>query len=559
MFKAVLLSSLDKCFLDSNLNDFEPIRRANVYRNGILSLQIAMTETDPLAPHRRFFKISAEGIDNAALTFRTVEHIPSYMPVYPNKYDTGNLRTSPGLFPDMLAPMQMNGAAPCVMGQLRTVWVDIDAKYLSDGQHNITFKLTHHDELCELALEATVIPAELPDIDFPVTQWFHYDCLAQYYNVPVFSERHWEIVENFLETYVACGNNTLLTPVFTPPLDTYVGGERETVQLVGITVDEKGDYSFDFSLLTRFLDMAERCGVKYFEISHLFTQWGARHAPKVMASTPDGYRRIFGWETDAIGEDYTLFLRTFLTKLLAFLKERGIDKRCFFHISDEPNGEQLEDYMKSKNSIVDLLDGYVIMDALSNVEFYRQGVIKNPIPANNHIDPFLEAFDEEGRTGLWTYYCCGQHTNVSNRFFASPGARTRYIGTQFYRYRIGGFLQWGYNFYNNWGSYDAINPIADSTGNYFVPSGDTYSVYPAQDGKALASMRILQFREGLDDMRALYLAESLVGREKVLETIEPIVKESTGDNIVFSRCIDRSADMLSMRAAVDKLIIDNLN
>ncbi len=558
MFKAILISSLDKVFLDSNLNEFAPIRSANVYRKGILSLQIAMTETNPLAAHRRFFKISADGIDESAVTFRTVEHIPSYMPAYPNNFDTGYLRTAPGLFPDMLAPMQMNGSAPCVMGQVRTVWVDIDAGYLSDGKHDIIFKLTHHDELFELPLELTVIPAALPEVDFPVTQWFHYDCLAQYYNVPVFSERHWEIIENFLETYVRCGNNTLLTPVFTPPLDTYVGGERETVQLAGVSVDGEGNYSFDFSLLSRFMDMADRIGVKYYEISHLFTQWGAKHAPKVMATTPDGYRRIFGWETDATCGEYTKFLRAFLTELLAFLKARGADKRCFFHISDEPNGEQLEDYMKSKNSIVDLLDGYVIMDALSNVEFYRQGVIKNPIPANNHIDPFLEAFDEEGKTGLWTYYCCGQHTNVSNRFFASPGARTRYIGVQFYRYRIGGFLQWGYNFYNNQGSYDPINPIADSTGNYFVPSGDTYSVYPAQDGTALDSMRILQFREGLDDMRALYLAESLVGREKVLEVIEPIVKESTGREIVFSRCIDRTSDMLRLRRAVDELISSNL-
>jgi len=72
-------------------------------------------------------------------------------------------------------------------------------------------------------------------------------------------------------------------------------------------------------------------------------------------------------------------------------------------------------------------------------------------------------------------------------------------------------------------------------------------------------MRILHFREGLDDMRALYLAESLVGREKVLETIEPIVKELTGNEIVFSRCINRSTDMHTLRNAIDELVINALN
>ena len=559
MLKATLISSLDKVFLDTKLNTIEPLRSANVYRGSVFSFQIAMTESFCDAPHRRFVGLSVEGIDKSAVEFRTVELIPSYMPAYPTRYDTEYVRTTPGLYPDLLQPLQMEGRVPCVMGQTRTVWVDLDVSALTDGKHDIVINVIDGENILPLTLKLNVIPASLPEVDFPVTQWFHYDCLASYYNVPVFSDRHWEIVENFIKTFVKCGNNTLLTPVFTPALDTYVGGERPTVQLVGVARDAEGKYTFDFSLLTRFMDMADRLGVKYFEIAHFFTQWGAAHAPKVMATTPNGYERIFGWDTDATGEEYTPFIRQFITELLDFLKARGDDKRCFFHISDEPQLDHLEQYMKSKNSILDLLEGYVIMDALSNVDFYREGIIKNPIPCNNHIDPFLEAFAEEGKEGLWTYYCCGQNRHVSNRFFGSPGARTRYIGTQFYRYKIGGFLQWGFNFYYNQGSHDALNPYVDSTGNYFVPSGDTYSVYPAQDGTALESMRILHFREGLDDMRALYLAESLVGRKKVLETIEPIVKEMTDANIVFSRCIDRSSDMMKLREAIDEIVIGALN
>ncbi len=559
MLKAILISSLDKVFLDTKLNTLEPLRSANVYRGSVFSFQIAMTETACDAPHRRFVGLSFEGIEQSAVTLRTVELIPSYMPAYPTRYDTEYVRTTPGLYPDLLQPLQMEGRVPCVMGQTRTVWVDIDASALSDGKHEIVINVIDGENVLPLTLKLNVIPTELPEVDFPVTQWFHYDCLASYYNVPVFSERHWEIVENFIKTFVKCGNNTLLTPVFTPALDTYVGGERPTVQLVGVTRDVDGKYTFDFSLLTRFMDMADRLGVKYFEIAHFFTQWGAAHAPKVMATTPNGYERIFGWDTDATGEEYTTFIRQFITELLDFLKARGDDKRCFFHISDEPQLDHLEQYMKSKNSVLDLLEGYVIMDALSNVDFYREGIIKNPIPCNNHIVPFLEAYAEEGREGLWTYYCCGQNRHVSNRFFGHPGARTRYIGVQFWRYKIGGFLQWGYNFYYNQGSHDAINPYVDSTGNYFVPSGDTYSVYPAQDGTALESVRILHFREGLDDMRALYLAESLVGREKVLEVIEPIVKGMTDENIVFARCIDRSSDMMKLREKIDEIVINALN
>ena len=157
-----------------------------------------------------------------------------------------------------------------------------------------------------------IIGAALPEQELRVTQWFHCDCLASYYNVPVFSERHWEIIENFVRTAVSNGINMLLTPIFTPPLDTYIGGERPTVQLTGVRLTDSG-YEFDFSRLDRWIDMCDRCGVKYLEISHLFTQWGAAHAPKIVADTPDGERRIFGWDTAAAGEEYTTFLRAILT------------------------------------------------------------------------------------------------------------------------------------------------------------------------------------------------------------------------------------------------------
>ena len=108
MLKAILISSLDKVFLDTKLNTLEPLRSANVYRGSVFSFQIAMTESFCDAPHRRFVGLSVEGIDKSAVEFRTVELIPSYMPVYPTRYDTEYVRTTPGLYPDLLLPIEKN-------------------------------------------------------------------------------------------------------------------------------------------------------------------------------------------------------------------------------------------------------------------------------------------------------------------------------------------------------------------------------------------------------------------------------------------------------------------
>ncbi len=552
MLRYKYISSLDKPFLDQSPSDHPTLTSLSMLKNERISLQLIITDDSPAAPHRRFAGIKAEGALAPYVTLRSVESVPSVMPAYPGKTDEGYLRTTPGLYPDLLAPMQMENSVACVRGQLRSVWVDIDTRgELPRGQYTLTLRICDGTDIRRANLSIRIIDAALPKNKLRFTQWFHSDCLANYYNTEIFSERHWEIIENFVRTAVQNGINMLLTPVFTPPLDTHVGGERPTVQLTDVKCLPGGGYEFGFSRLDRWIDMCDRCGVEYFEISHLFTQWGALHAPKIMANDNDGKAsRLFGWETDATSAEYATFIRAFLAAFIDHMKHRGDDKRCYFHISDEPHAENLEAYLKAKETVSDLLEDYPVMDALSDYEFYKTGAVTTPIPCSNKIEPFIAG----GVDPLWTYYCCGQNIGVSNRYLAMPGARTRCIGMQFYKYNIFGFLQWGYNFYNNQGSYDPIDPYTDSTGNYFVPSGDAYSVYPARDGTALESMRIIQFREAIDDLRAARLAESLVGRERVLAAVEELAGE-----IVFSRCVCDTNTMLAIRERINKLIEENIN
>ena len=102
---------------------------------------------------------------------------------------------------------------------------------LPGGDYPVTLTLKRGEET---AAEATytvhVIEKVLPKQKMIVTEWFHTDCIANYYDLETFSEQHWDHIEKFMRTAVENGINTILTPVFTPPLDTAVGGERRTVQ-----------------------------------------------------------------------------------------------------------------------------------------------------------------------------------------------------------------------------------------------------------------------------------------------------------------------------------------
>ena len=539
-----ILSSLEKCFLDESINEKSALSRASALRGEDFHFTLAYT-----AQNNQGWLLCDYGelICRSVLdvSFERVEHVPVRVPCYPDRNDDNYLRKVPGLYPDLLIPMEIGEAVQALKGSLCSIYGTVHIPENTEaGEYEIEvgFKMESGEEITE-KLALRVCDAVLPEQEISVTQWVHYDCIADAHGLEIFSEEHWCAIENYLKTAVDHGINTILTPVLTPPLDTAVGGERPTVQLVDIEKTEEG-YIFGFEKLRRFVALCEKLGVKGFEISHFYTQWGAYHAPKVMATVGGEYKRIFGWETDAAGEEYVSFLRALIPALLEEARALGIAKRLMFHISDEPGVKHLEQYKLVKSNIADLLEGYPVYDALSDFDFYESGVISNPIPANDHIEPFLAANIEN----LWTYYCCGQWKDVSNRFIDMPLARTRVIGAQMWKYNIAGFLQWGYNFYYTRFSKREINPFVITDGDAFAPAGDMFSVYPAPGGKPYRSLRLVAFAEALADMRALSLAEKLCGKEAVLAPVD-----SEG-NVTFSSYPKSAEYLISLREKINAMI-----
>ena len=539
-----LLSSLEKCFMDETLESKPSLTYASTLRGEDFHFTIAYTTYgNPGWLMCKYGKLICRSDLN--ISFERIEHLPVRIPCYPARSDDNYLRKKAGLYPDLLIPMEIGEDVQIAYNMLFSIYgtVKIPADTPA-GDYKITvgFLLESGEEITE-EFSLHVANAILPEQSISVTQWIHYDCIADAHELEIFSEKHWEAIENYIRMAIDHGINTILTPVLTPPLDTAVGGERPTVQLVDIEKTENG-YVFGYEKFRRFVALCLRLGAKKFEISHLFTQWGAYHAPKVMANVNGEYTRIFGWDTDAASDEYICFLRAFLCSLIEECKRLGINDKLLFHISDEPNKEQLTQYQLVKSKIADILSPYPIYDALSDFDFYETGAVDNPIPASDHIEPFLEANIKD----LWTYYCCGQWKNVSNRFLDMPLARTRIIGAQFWKYNIAGFLQWGYNFYYTRFSKRKINPYVITDGDVFVPAGDTHSVYPGPNLKPYRSLRLVAFHEALCDMRALCLAEKLCGKDAVLSEVD-----SKG-NITFSSYPKDAEFILSLREKINSMI-----
>lgn len=554
-----IYSSMEKVMIDK-MPVCEELKTASVLKNERFSFQIAYEYTPGIC--KRLYPVSFEIKSELKdyITVRKVGYVPSEMPLYPFEKDDSVVSDKPGLYPDVLYPIKENKIYPHDK-IVDSLWftVDTDGK-VNAGVYDIEVEFKYEGKIEDAGddivtyttskkIVLEIIDAFLPEQKLKYSQFLHTDCIASHYNLETFSERHWEIIENFMRVAVRNGHTTILTPLHTPPLDTAIGGERPTTQLVDIELN--GDtYSFGFEKLDRWIDLALEVGYKYIDTPHLFTQWGAKFCPKIMATVDGEYKRIFGWDCESTSERYRHFLSQYLPALTEYFEKRGLKEVTHFHCSDEPRAHHIDQYMAAKSGAEKYLEGWHIDDALSDVEFRKMGVLENVIAPTYLAQDFFDA----GYHDISVYYCSSHKDYYSNRFFAYPLWRTRVLGLQLYREGISSFATWGYNFYYSEESVDVINPFLTTDGGRAFPSGDAFSVYPGADGSCLESIRLVSFHEGVQDYTALELLESYIGKEGVYKLID----EVAGMRVTFKDYPTNAYFIQTLRRKVNELIKENI-
>lgn len=530
IYEMILVSSLEKVFLDEKpVYDIETLNITGL-KGEVISFQVAYSSN---IPFRQLAKVEIKSPIKNNIKVYTVESVPvtrAAMTIVDDNY----LRTTPGLYPDLLKPLPKDGVVKIRSGLWSSLWIDIEVDdSILAGKYPIEISLISLGESmgqaesnkakgevfakCKTSVE--IYDVKLPKQEIIHTEWFYLDCLADYYKVKVFSDRHWKIISNFLNHYASMGCNMVLTPLFTYTLDTQVGKERTNVQLVDIEVKD-GKYYFNYDNLKKWIDLVRSKDIEYFEISHIFSQWGAKFAPNIVATVDGKKKKIFGWDTPSVGE-YTKFLEKFIPDLVTHLKEWGVLDKTYFHISDVPREEHIESYKEAYMSVNDLFKDLKTFEAVAHYDFFKKGLIELPVAASSVIHDFLDDDLDE----LWTYYCVGQFTEVANRFMSMPSARNRIFGIQMYKFNISGFLHWGYNFYNSVLSYKKIDPYKVTDADDGFPAGDAFLVYPGRGGVPEPSIRSKVLSQAFYDERALSYLERLTSKEYVLDILERDLRE----------------------------------
>jgi hypothetical protein len=402
----------------------------------------------------------------------------------------------PGYAPD---PLFDEDKALVASGEISAFWINVTApRNAAPGSKKVRVHLSVAGKRkATLAAAVVVSPVVLEKRrDFHVTHWFYADAIADWYRVEPFEEAFWPICEKYIRDFADHGSNTLYVPVFTPPLD----GVKRPTQLLRVKRAGKGRYEFDWRRVKRWVDLAQRCGIERFEWTHLFTQWGAKNAIRIYEDPRDESTLLWKPETGATSATYRSFLAQFLPALKRFLDRERLLDVSFFHVSDEPHGdEHLANYRAARSMLRELAPWMKTMDALSDIRFAREGLVDTPIPSIR----VAKQFADEGIRS-WAYFCCGPRGTYLNRLIDTPLAKIRMSGWLLYRFGFGGFLHWGYNYWYQSQTRRLIDPFTTSDGLKWPnwPPGDPFEVYPGPDGP-VDSIRWEVFAESLVDYALL--------------------------------------------------------
>jgi Domain of unknown function (DUF4091) len=450
---------------------------------------------------------STSGSSDLKVTIRRVGYVP--MPHrttdVPDSEEDG-IGFIPGLVPDPLFPEHEADIGP---GENQSFWITVQVPAdIAPGPRELKVSLESEDAktkakvmLGDITAHIDVRPLQIqPRHGFPVTHWWHPDALYDYYKTEPFSEKWWQMAELYLRDMTSHGSNMIMVPIFHT--------RREVVprppQLLKVKEVSPGKYDFDFSDVHRFILTAKRSGMEYFEFPHLWLYWGVRNPVHVYQLRDGKWELLWPTDSDATTGVFRGFLEQYLPALRKFLDSESLPAdHCFFHVSDEPgSGEQFENYKRARQLLKELAPWMQVMDALSDIQYGKQGVTDYPVPILSSAQKYIDS-------GIphWVYFCTGPREAYLNRLFDTPLPKVRMSGFLFYKLRAKGFLHWGYNYWYKMDTQQLENVFEEGAGGAWpgIPYGDPFEVYPGENGP-IDSIRWEVFSESLEDYAILQSA-----------------------------------------------------
>lgn len=364
-------------------------------------------------------------------------------------------------------------------GSTCPIWVIVNIPaYAAAGKYTGTINLKAGSQEFKLPISVTVVDRELPKAQewaFHLDLWQNPYAVARWFNVPLWSSRHFDRMRPIIRRYAEAGGKVITTSIIQHPWNcqTYDPFEDMIAKIKGID----GKWTYDYTVFDKWVEFCMECGVTEQIACYTMVPWGYTFAYIDLATAS-----VKNIECKPGAPEYEAFWLPFLKDFARHLKEKGWFSRTCLAMDERPSEQ-----MVAARNIVRKADPDFRMEGAVNYSPEVVDIMSGISIGYQFTGSFPEdAVRQRKANGQFTtiYTCC--NPDHPNTFAFSPLAEPEYLGLAISARNYDGYLRWALN---SWPE----DPTADSRfGNWL--SGDTYLLYP--EG---SSIRFERLRAGIQD------------------------------------------------------------
>jgi hypothetical protein len=422
--------------------------------------------------------------------------------------------------------------------QARLVWIEVkvpetakagvyrgDVKFCRHRMFESEELLGHLD--FSLQVENVTLPAP-GNYRFYLDLWQHNSNIARKYDVELWSDEHFAIIENYVKSLADLGQKaiTVIASEISWSGQASHRDRRDEMadlfeySMIRVEKDQDGSFRYDYSAMDRYINLCMGHGIRgEIEVFGLINIWQFEDGEYTSPSDfGDGIRiRYYDHKTQSYRfMSHSNDVEDYIKNLEEHFKEKSwID--LVRVVADEP--ADLDLYQKRLDKLRKIAPDFSYKMALNHMEMIEKGIsnVKDfvpilPVVADhwNNIDHVKSCVP--GRF-LW-YVCCGP--DRPNTFIRSPLLEARFIPLLTAYMGFDGFLRWNYTVWPE-------NPLTRIS--YRAPvwkAGDTNFVYPGRSGKPVLTLRYKNLLRGIQDHETLQMAKEKMsgqGKERVNEML----------------------------------------
>ncbi len=323
------------------------------------------------------------------------------------------------------------------------------------------------------------------------SQWsFHLDlwqnpyAVARYYDVPLWSQQHFDRMRPTMELLAAAGQKVITCSVINKPWNGQTLDPFESMIAKMKQLD--GTWKYDYTVFDKWVEFMMSCGITEQIDCYTLVPWHYRfdyydcatNSVKQLACRPGEQK-------------YHDFIVPFLKDLSRHLREKGWFERTYIAMDERPK-DQMEAAWQT------------IQDA--DPEFKIEGAANYSVDseAADRVDDISVGFQYNLVKGealarrtakgqkITFYTCCNPER--PNTFTFSPPAEAAYLGWHAMACGYDGYLRWAYNSWN-------LDPCRDTRFGKAWASGDCYLVYPG--GSSIRFERLVEGIQAFEKIRLL--------------------------------------------------------